>query len=124
MSKPQTVTIDDVEYVRKDSQPDIPRPQGRFVIVRCLNAGVHAGYLKERTPHVLTLENSRRLWRWWSEFTLSELANKGPRQDKLEYNKYADTVALLDLTASDVAEVLYCSEQAKVAIEAVESYRE
>jgi len=37
---------------------------GQYVIVRCRDAGVHAGkliYLKERTA---VLERSRRLWYW------------------------------------------------------------
>ena len=124
MTKPQTITIDDVEYIRKDSRQSVPQPEGEFVIVRCCNAGVHAGYLSHRDAQTLTLTNSRRLWRWWSEFTLSALANEGPHKDHLADNKYAQTVAKIDLTCSDVAEVIYCTKEARQAIQDIPNYAE
>jgi hypothetical protein len=119
MSKPETIKIDEVEYVRKDS---VAQVNGEYAIVRCRNAGVHAGYVEYRDGGVLRLRNSRRLWRWWSKFSLSGLAMEGPLKSKLSEQRYACVVPVLDLTDSDVCEVLYCTERARTAIEAVKEH--
>lgn len=72
--KINSIMINDVEYVRKDQIIAVPQPEGDCVILRCRNAGVHAGYLKSRENGIVLLENSRRLWHWWSKFSLSGLA--------------------------------------------------
>lgn len=89
----------------------------RFCIVRCRNAGVHAGEVVSRKGGILTLRNSRRLWRWWSKATLSELAQEGPV--KAIENRYGCVLPLIDLTDSDVCEVIPCTTAARAAILAV-----
>ncbi len=37
---------------------------GKFVIVRCHDAGVHAGYLESYEGRECVLTDSRRLWYW------------------------------------------------------------
>lgn len=37
---------------------------GRYVIVRCRDAGVHAGFLVSHSGRECILERSRRLWYW------------------------------------------------------------
>jgi hypothetical protein len=37
---------------------------GKFVIVRCRDAGVHAGVLLAHSGREATLQDSRRLWYW------------------------------------------------------------
>ena len=120
--KPQTIKIDDVEYVRKDSIQSVPDIEGDYAIVRCRNAGVHAGYIESRDANVLTLKDSRRLWRWWSNFTLSELAMTGVMDGKHGECKFSCTVPKNDLTVSDVAEVIYCTPDAKQSILSVSDY--
>jgi len=119
MSKPSTIKIDEVEYVRADSVNSVPEVTDDFVIVRCHNAGVHAGTLVSRDANVLVLRNSRRLWRWWSKFTLSGLAMEGPLESHMGEQKYACVLPELYLTASDVCEVIPCTEKAAKAIMAV-----
>lgn len=114
----ETIQINNVEYVRKDSI-QIQEVLGDYVIVRCRNAGVHAGYLKSRDAHVLTLENSRRLWRWWSKFTLSGLAIEGVLKGKEDECKFACQLPRLDLTIYDVCEVIYCTEWARNSIQCI-----
>jgi len=121
-----TIVINGVEYVEKSTaERDVYAENDNglpYVIVRCLNAGVHAGYLRDRSSNTVTLANSRRLWRWWSKFTLSALAVEGPLASKMTEQKYSMTVPLIDLTASDVCEVIYCSERARIAIEAIPAH--
>lgn len=37
---------------------------GKYVIVRCRDAGVHAGYLDAQEGREAVLSKSRRLWEW------------------------------------------------------------
>ena len=111
--------IDDVKYIREDAINQVPKPEGDYVIVRCRNAGVHAGYLKSRQNGVIQLENSRRLWRWWSKFTLSGLAICGVLDSKRSEVKFTCVLPKLDLTESDVCEVIYCTKEARESIESI-----
>ena len=89
----------------------------KYVIVRCSQAGVHAGGLVSRKGTEVTLKNARRLWQWWSRFTLSDLAMEGPRADKLDSNRYSMPVGKIELL--DACEVIECSKVAEKAIRAV-----
>jgi len=116
--KIETITINDIEYVRKD-QMSVPKVEGDYVVVRCKNAGVHSGYISKRENGTLRLRNSRRLWRWWSKFTLSGLAVSGVLKGKEGECRFSCVVPCIDLTDSDVAEVIYCTECARVSIESI-----
>lgn len=122
MSKLENITLDGVEYIRKDLISEVPKPEGDYVIVRCRNAGVHAGYLGERKDGVLQLINSRRLWRWWSKFTLSGLATCGVLEGKESEVRFACVLPKIDLTVSDVCEVIYCTKESRLSIESIEEY--
>lgn len=112
MPAPETIKIDEIEYVRKDR---IQQPKtGPVSIIRCRNAGVHAGEVIERANGVLKVRNSRRLWSWWSKATLSELAMEGPVN--ISENKYGCVLPYLELTDSDVAEVIATTPAAASAI--------
>ena len=53
---------------------------GEYVIVRCKDAGVHAGILERIEGRTVTLVNSRRLWYWVSggnAHSLSGVAQHG-----------------------------------------------
>lgn len=124
MSKKQEkVMIGGVRYVPASQVKEIPQPEGDYVIVRCKNAGVHAGYLKSRKDGVLTLENSRRLWFWWSKFSLSGLAMCGVLESKKSEVKFACVLPLIDLIESDVCEVIYCTTEARESIEAIPEHK-
>jgi hypothetical protein len=122
MTKPKTMMIDDVKYVREYSINTVPQIEVDYVIVRCRNAGVHSGYLRSRNSDVLKLENSRRLWRWWSKFTLSGLAMSGVLKGKESECRFSCVVPEIHLTCSDVAEVIYCTEEARQSIESIKEH--
>jgi hypothetical protein len=111
----KTIKIDDVEYIRKDSI-DVT---GDYVIVRCKNAGVHAGHLKEKNGDFVELENSRRLWRWWSKFTLSGLAMSGILKGKESECRFACELPKLTLITSDVCEIIPCTQEAMKSLKAL-----
>lgn len=112
----EVIVLNGVEYVRKDSANN-----GVFVIARCRNAGVHAGYLHSRENGIVKLKGARRLWRWWSKATLSELAIEGPLQSKIGEQKYGAPIEV-DLTESDVCEIIYCTKNAEDAILGVKEW--
>ena len=117
-----SVFISGVEYVPKSEVKAIPQPEGDYVIVRCRNAGVHAGYLKSRDANILKLENSRRLYRWWSKFSLSGLATCGVLESKKSEVMFACVLPKIELTASDVCEVIHCTEEARKSIQSIKDH--
>jgi len=78
------------------------------VLVRTRNAGVHVGTKKHRDANVLILTNANRIWRWRGAFTLSEVATKGVNRN--EYTRIACEVPEIELTATDVCEVIPVSD--------------
>ena len=52
---------------------------GEYVVVRCRDAGVHAGFLESHLGRECVLTESRRLWKWVpkSGKWLSAVANNG-----------------------------------------------
>lgn len=70
---PNTITIDEVQYIRADSVP-ASKPAGHEVIVRTFSAGVHIGQIQEQKGTEVVLANARRLWKWAGAFTLNEVS--------------------------------------------------
>jgi len=102
VSKPETMMIDDVKYVREDA---VAMPKlGKRSLVRCRNAGVHVGEVVERNENVLILKDANRIWRWRGAFTLSEVAMQGV--NRKEYTRIACMVPTIELTVADVCEVI------------------
>jgi hypothetical protein len=121
MTSEKEITINGVTYVPKEES--FCKKEGlSYCIVRCRNAGVHAGYLKSRENGVVTLLDSRRLWRWWSKFTLSGLATAGVLAGKEDECRFACVVAELQLTECDVCEVIPCTEKAFLSINSIKEH--
>ena len=91
----------------------------QYVIVRCSAAGVWAGEIVSKKRDEITLKNARRLWRWWSIFSLSELAIHGPRPDKIAENKYGEPIGCV--TLSGWCEILPASKNAEKLIRGIKS---
>jgi hypothetical protein len=123
--QPKTIKIDNVEYVRTDA---IVTPAQKldgltYCIVRTYSAGVWAGWVDlENYGEQMIIKDARRLWRWWSEFTLSALATTGIKAGKEKENKYAMPVSEVFLT--NVIEIIPCTEMAKSQIIAQPNYSE
>jgi hypothetical protein len=115
------IEINGVTYVPKDSLAK--NTEGLdFCIVRCRNAGVHAGYVESRKDGVLTILDSRRLWRWWSKFTLSGLATAGVLKGKEAECKFSCVLPKLQISEHDVCEVIPCSEEARYSINSIKEH--
>lgn len=119
--KPETMMIDDVKYVRGDTIKNNAKAENKdgmeYVIVRSYDAGVFAGYLKEkdRENAVAVLVNARRLWRWSGAASLSQLCIDGVA-NKSDC-KFPESVPKVELYR--VCEILQVSETAKKTIDEV-----
>lgn len=91
----------------------------QYCIIRCRNAGVHAGVLIEhdRANNVVRLRDSRRLWRWFGR-TLSGLALEGtPDKSKCKFGPEISDIYLLD-----PCEIIPCTEDAESSLRGVEDW--
>lgn len=120
-AKLDTVTINNVEYVRKDQIHHATTVVDgmKYVVVRCSRAGVFAGYLQSQDSQNVTLKNARRLWYWDGAASLSQLAMEGV--SKPENCKFPCAVLSIDLT--DAIEIIDATEKAKNSIEGVKEWR-
>lgn len=82
------------------------------VLVRTYSAGVHFGYLVSREGKEVVLEKSRRIWRWFGAWTLSEIATSGldTRQSKVG--------APVNITLTEVIEIIDVLPAGVASIEA------
>lgn len=81
------------------------------VIVRTYSAGVHFGYLVKRDGKEVTLERSRRLWRWFGAWTLSEVATSGVDVSKSKIGAPTSVVLI------EAVEIIDCTPTAVASLE-------
>lgn len=84
----------------------------RYVIVRCREAGVHAGVLISRKGREVVLGTSRRIWYWDGAASLSQLAVDGASVP--ENCKFAVPVERIELL--EACEVIDCTAKAEKMI--------
>ena len=92
---------------------------GDYVIVRCRDAGVHAGYLVDYEGRNVTLKNSRRLWYWVcaeNQHSLSGVAAVGIT-DKSKIPAVVSTLVL-----SDACEIISTTDKCRESIEGAKIY--
>lgn len=96
---------------------------GRYVIVRCRDAGVHCGVLESHSGRECILTDARRLWRWvpaagakW----LSGLATAGiTARDSRGASMVSDPVERIHLTED--SEIILCSAAAEQSLREIET---
>ena len=125
MKQPKTITIDDVEYIKKeDYELAKPNKDGlEYCIIRTYSAGVFAGWIDTKSKDMCQeVFECRRLWKWYTYFTLSSLAIQGQRKGKEDDNKYSVPVPRQIL--KEIIEVIPCSKKAKEQIINTANYEE
>lgn len=118
MTGPTTITIDDVKYVRADSVTEKAEKDGKpYVIVRSRDQGVMCGYLDGYNGRAVHLINARQIWRYDSDFVLSDMAEKGARNpDKCQFSvEMSQPMIMLEACG-----ILYCT---KIAAESLQSVK-
>ncbi len=115
MSKPETMMIDDVKYIRADAAPQPDTHDGQpYVIVRSRNQGVMSGYLDNYAGQVVTLNCARQLWQWRSKFVVADLAETGPGDGCKFSAAMSQPMVMLEACG-----IHYCTAQAGEAIRSV-----
>jgi hypothetical protein len=123
----KTITVDGVTYIPKsEAQNRVAKKNKKgleYCIIRTYSAGVWAGWVETKSKDLCReVFEARRLWKWWSEFTLSALAVEGQKKGKEAENKYAMPVPKVILT--QVIEIIPCTEKAKKQIIETPNYSE
>jgi hypothetical protein len=117
-----TVVIDGVEFVRKDSikeKSEVVVDGLKFVICRTYSAGVFAGYLKTQNGQQVELVNARRLWYWKGANDLCDLSVNGV--DSPSECKFSEIVS--SVTLMQAIEILPVTKTAKKIIDGVKVWK-
>lgn len=85
---------------------------GKYVIVRCRDAGVHAGILRSRNDRACELGESRRLWYWKPANGAAFLS--GVAAEGLHANSKVG--APVDILLTENCEIIACTEKAAQSI--------
>ena len=122
MTQPKVISIDGVNYIKEsDIKQTAEKLDGmKYVIIRTQNAGVFAGYLKEKVGETVTLKNARRLWFWSGACSLSQLAMEGTK--KPSECKFPCEVDTIELT--QVIEIADATQKAKESIASVPVWKQ
>ena len=121
MSKPVVIKIDEVEYVRKDSlSQKAEQLDGMdFVVIRTYSAGVHIGYLASRNGREVVLRNAIRIHYWDGAASLSQMAAEGVKKPA----NCRFSVVVPSITLTEAIEVIPCTEQARVNLQGVKTWK-
>ena len=119
MSEPQTIKINEVEYVRKDSVKCQPEITEDYFIVRTYSAGVFAGNIVKREGQEVEMTNARRLWYWDGAASLSQLALEGVKSPT--NCKFPAELPKVILTQA--IEIIGCTDAARKSIAAVSIWK-
>lgn len=84
---------------------------GKYVIVRCRDAGVHAGVLDAQSAREVILSQSRRLWYWKSK---KGSFLSGVARDGLDSSSKVGGPIRVHLT--ETCEIIECSDEAERSI--------
>jgi hypothetical protein len=120
----ETINVNGVEYVRKDTVKNLENSDKLdgmdYVIVRTYSAGVFAGYLASRNGQEGVLKQARRIWYWDGAASLSQLAVDGT--SKPENCKFPCEVSSITLT--QIIEILDVTKKAQESIKAVKIWKQ
>jgi len=122
--EPNTIKIDDVEYIRTDSiKEKVEDVDGlTYAIIRTYSAGCFAGYIDRdrKDKKIGTVKKARRLWYWSGASSLSQLAVDGVKNP--DNCKFPVEVDELDLT--EIIEVIPATKEAKKSIDNVSVWKQ
>lgn len=122
MSKPETITIDEVKYVRADSIPAPSNPltyDGMdYCIIRSRDQGVMCGYVESINGRTVKLHQARQIWRYDSTFVLVDIAEHGMRDPGKSQLSVAASQPVYMLEACGV---LTCTQKAAEQLIAIKA---
>jgi hypothetical protein len=114
--KPNTIKIDDVEYIRADGSSPIAE---NYYIVRCYGSGVFAGEIESKDAEKVVMTNVRHLWHWDGALCTDDLSVNGV--DPEGNNKFPCEIKKLELY--DVITIIPASKKCQESIKAVKAWQ-
>lgn len=116
MTKPSTIKIDNVEYIRADSVKNSITPDAKNrKIIRGDRSGCFFGEITVRKGTEVQIKNARRLWAWSGAASLSELAQRGTsKPTQCKFPCHVESITILD-----AIEILDVSAEAAKSIDSV-----
>lgn len=113
-TKVEKLVVEGVTYVPENEVKLASIDGKKAVLIRTYSAGVHYGYLENKTYEagicIVTLSNTRRVWYWDGACSLSELALRGtskPSNCKI-------SVVLPEIELQNVIEIIPITEEALI----------
>lgn len=99
--------------VDSEPQPDRSGFVGSYVIVRCRDAGVHAGILKSFDGRSCVLNEARRLWAWRVPMGSSSFLNGVAIDGLADGSQLGEPVTVL---LTENCEIIKCTAKAEASI--------
>lgn len=88
----------------------------QFYIIRCKNAGVFFGKIKERVgKDEVTLTNVRKIWYWSGAAAVEQLAITGPRNGA----NCKITIEVPEMTVMEPIQIIPCTDEARNTIQRI-----
>lgn len=91
----------------------------KYYIVRCTNAGVFFGRIRERSDKEVVMEDVRKLWYWAGACAVEQLAMDGTT-DPVEC-KF--TITVPEMSVMDPIQIIPCTEKAAESIKGVKDWK-
>lgn len=91
----------------------------QMYVVRCAQAGVFFGQIKERNGDEVTMINARKLWYWDGACAVEQLAVDGTKKpDDCKF-----TVTVSEMVVTGAIQVLACTDKAAESLAAVREWK-
>lgn len=91
----------------------------QMYVVRCAQAGVFFGQIKERNGNEVTMTNARKLWYWDGACAVEQLAVDGTKKP----GDCKFTVMVSEMVLTGVIQILACTDKAAKSLAAVREWK-
>ena len=91
----------------------------QMYVVRCAQAGVFFGQIKERNGDEVTMANVRKLWYWDGACAVEQLAVDGTKKP----SDCKFTVMVSEMVLTGVIQILACTDKAAESLAAVGEWK-
>ena len=93
--------------------------KNQMYVVRCAQAGVFFGQIKERNGDEVTMANVRKLWYWDGACAVEQLAVDGTKKP----SDCKFTVMVSEMVLTGVIQILVCTDKAAESLAAVREWK-
>lgn len=93
--------------------------KNQMYVVRCAQAGVFFGQIKERNGDEVTMANVRKLWYWDGACAVEQLAVDGTKKP----SDCKFTVMVSEMVLTGVIQILACTDKAAESLAAVGEWK-